>query len=159
MNKFTHFNEKGMARMVDVSGKDATVREAEAYAEISMKSNTLKMILDKKIQKGDVFAVATVAGVMAAKKTPDLIPMCHPLNISSVEINFKPNEKENKIAIISKVKLIGVTGVEMEALTAVSVSALTIYDMCKAVDKEMTISEIKLLKKSGGKSGTFLRKI
>jgi cyclic pyranopterin phosphate synthase len=144
--------------MVDVGDKDSTVREAVACGSVLMKPETLKLIKQGRVEKGDVLGVARVAGIMAAKKTPDLIPMCHPLNISSVSIDFIIKAKQNKIDIKTTVKLTGQTGVEMEALTATSVAALTIYDMCKAVDKEMVISEIMLIKKSGGKSGTFKRK-
>jgi cyclic pyranopterin phosphate synthase len=144
--------------MLDVGGKDSTVREAVACGSVLMKPETLKLIRQGRVEKGDVLGVARVAGIMAAKKTPALIPMCHPLNISSVSIDFAIKAKRNKIDIKTTVKLTGQTGVEMEALTATSVAALTIYDMCKAVDKEMVISEIMLLKKSGGKSGSFKRK-
>ncbi len=123
-----------------------------------MKIETIKLIKDRKLPKGDVFAVAKVAGIMAAKKTSEIIPMCHPLNITLVDINFDLDEKENKVNIESHVKVTGQTGVEMEALTAVSVAALTIYDMCKAVDKEMIISDIMLIEKKGGRSGHFKRK-
>jgi cyclic pyranopterin phosphate synthase len=155
--KLTHFDEEGKARMVDVTGKPATVREALASGSISMKADTLKLIKQGKVKKGDVLGVARVAGIMAAKKTSELIPMCHPLNITSVTVDFVFDDKKNKVNITATVKVTGQTGVEMEALTATSVAALTIYDMCKAVDKEMIISEIMLLKKSGGKSGTFKR--
>ena len=143
--------------MVDVSDKPATAREAVARGLVSMKKSTLQLIKNSKVSKGDVLGVARVAGIMAAKKTPALIPMCHPLNVASVEINFGIDLKSSKIYIESRVKVTGNTGVEMEALTAVSVAALTIYDMCKAVDREMIISDIMLLEKSGGKSGTFRR--
>ena len=155
--KLTHFDEKGKARMVDVTGKAVTSREAVATGSISMKSATLKLIKQDKVEKGDVLGVARVAGIMAAKKTSELIPMCHPLSITSVAIDFTINDKKNRVDITATVKVTGQTGVEMEALTATSIAALTIYDMCKAVDKEMLISEIMLLKKSGGKSGTFKR--
>jgi cyclic pyranopterin phosphate synthase len=122
-----------------------------------MRTETLSLILADKIEKGDVFSVARVAGVMAAKKTSELIPMCHPLNITSVELNFSAAQQDARIDLEAVVRVSGKTGVEMEALTAVSVAALTIYDMCKAVDREMTIGEIRLVKKSGGKSGTFIR--
>ncbi|WP_423324747.1 cyclic pyranopterin monophosphate synthase MoaC [Deferribacter abyssi] len=155
--KFTHFDEEGRSRMVDVTEKSVTKREAHACGYIYMKPETLMMIVNKKIEKGNVFEVARVAGIMGVKKTSDLIPMCHPLNITGVEIVFNPEEEKNRIRIDCKVKLSGKTGVEMEALTGVSIAALTIYDMCKAVDKEMVISDIMLLKKTGGKSGTFVR--
>jgi cyclic pyranopterin phosphate synthase len=123
-----------------------------------MRAETLALILADKIEKGDVFSVARVAGIMAAKKTSDLIPMCHPLNITSVEIDLTPAENPARVEIEAKVRVSSKTGVEMEAMTAVSVAGLTIYDMCKAVDREMSIGEIRLIKKSGGKSGTFIRK-
>jgi len=155
--KLTHFDDEGKARMVDVSGKGATVREALASGSISMKADTLKLIKQGKVEKGDVLGVARVAGIMAAKKTSELIPMCHPLNITSVSIDFDINTRENKINIKTTAKVTGQTGVEMEALIGTVVAALTIYDMCKALDKEMVISEIMLLQKSGGKSGIFRR--
>jgi cyclic pyranopterin monophosphate synthase len=157
MTRFTHFDKDGKARMVDVSGKPATEREAVARGFVSMKKSTLELIKDSKVSKGDVLGVARVAGIMAAKKTSELIPMCHPLNIASVKIDFDIDVKDSKIYIESRAKVTGNTGVEMEALTAVSVAALTIYDMCKAVDREMIISDIMLLEKRGGKSGVFKR--
>lgn len=157
MAKFTHFNEEGRARMVDVSAKETTSRVAVARGEIRMKPTTLAMIKEQKMAKGDVLAVAQVAGIMGAKKTADIIPMCHPLMLSGVDISFNINEAESKIEIQATVKNSGQTGVEMEALTAVSVAALTIYDMCKAVEKGMVISDIYLVKKSGGKSGDYVR--
>ncbi|MCL5236959.1 MAG: cyclic pyranopterin monophosphate synthase MoaC [Nitrospirae bacterium] len=157
--KLTHFDEEGKARMVDVSGKPPTSREAVAGGSISMKPGTIRLIKDRQISKGDVLGVARVAGIMAAKRTPELIPMCHPLNISSVNIAFDIDERESTITIKTTVKMTGQTGVEMEALTATAVAALTIYDMCKAVDKEMVISNITLLEKRGGKSGEFKRRL
>ena len=157
MTKLTHFDKTGRARMVDVSEKDVTQREATASGVISMKPQTFRLIMNKEIVKGDVLSVAKIAGIMAAKKTGELIPMCHPLEISHVEVVFHPCEKENAIEIEASVKIRGRTGVEMEALVAVTTAALTIYDMCKAVDREMEISKVKLLKKSGGRSGTFTR--
>ncbi len=157
--KLTHFDKEGKATMVDVGDKVLTLREAVACGSVLMKAQTLKLIKKGMMGKGDVLGVARVAGIMAAKKTSDLIPMCHPLNISSVVIEFTLNAKQSRINIKSTVRLTGQTGVEMEALTATSVAALTIYDMCKAVDKEMVISDIMLLKKSGGKSGTFNRAV
>jgi cyclic pyranopterin phosphate synthase len=157
--KLTHFDEKGKARMVDLTRKAVTSREALASGSISMKSDTLKLIKQGRVEKGDVLGVARVAGIMAAKKTSALIPMCHPLNITSVTIDFVIDDKKNKVDIMATAKVTGQTGVEMEALTATSIAALTIYDMCKGVDKEMIISEIMLLKKSGGKSGTFKRAV
>lgn len=155
MSEFTHFDDYGRAHMVDVSDKDVTHRVAKASATITMNAKTYRMIFDKEIKKGDVLSVAQVAGIIGAKKTSSVIPMCHPLNISSVKIEFEPNGESHSIRITSTVKVDGKTGVEMEALTAVSIAALTIYDMCKAVDKGMVISEIKLLEKSGGKSGLY----
>ena len=158
MAKLSHLDEQGRARMVDVSDKDVTSRIAVARGTIYMRPETLSLILEDKIEKGDVFSVARVAGIMAAKKTSDLIPMCHPLNITSVEIDLSPQQKPARVEIDATVRVSGKTGVEMEALTAVAVAGLTIYDMCKAVDREMSIGEIRLVKKSGGKSGTFIRK-
>ena len=157
--ELTHFNREGRAQMVDVGNKEDTQRVAIAEGTVLMQPETLNMIKDNKIAKGDVLGVAQVSGIMAAKKTSEIIPMCHPLMLSGVEINFTINENENKIIIQSKVKTVGKTGVEMEALTAVAAAGLTIYDMCKAVDKGMTIESIYLLEKSGGKSGHFLRNI
>ncbi|RMH05779.1 MAG: cyclic pyranopterin monophosphate synthase MoaC [Nitrospirae bacterium] len=162
MAELTHFNESGRARMVDVSAKSATERIAVAHARVSMQPETFACIQQGKIAKGDVLAVAQVAGVMGAKRTPDLIPMCHPLLVTSVNIEFQehPVPDDNgqcAITIQATVKTTGPTGVEMEALTAVSVAALTIYDMCKAVDRGMSIGEIYLISKAGGKSGTYLR--
>ena len=153
--KLTHFNKEGRARMVDVGGKNDTLRIAIAEGEIIMQPSTLKMIKEKEIFKGDVLGVAQVAGIMAAKKTSEIIPMCHPLLLTSIDINFKIDEEKDKIIIQSQVKTVGKTGVEMEPLTAVSVAALTIYDMCKAVDRGMTIQDIHLVEKSGGQSGHY----
>ena len=158
MAQFSHLDEQGRARMVDVSEKEVTSRIATACGTIHMLPETLALILDDKIEKGDVFSVARVAGIMAAKKTSELIPMCHPLNITSVAIDLTPGNNPARVDIEASVRVSGKTGVEMEALTAVSVAGLTIYDMCKAVDREMTIGEIRLVKKSGGKSGSFIRK-
>ena len=158
MKAFTHMDEEGKARMVDVSGKEATVREAVARGSLAMKSETLQLIRDKAIPKGDVIAVARIAGIMAAKKTSELIPLCHPLKLTSVIVDIALNETRCSLDIEARVKTVGQTGVEMEALTAVSVASLTIYDMCKAVDKEMTIKDIMLIEKRGGKSGEFSRK-
>ena len=158
MAKLSHLDEQGRAKMVDVSDKDTTSRTAVARGTIHMRAETLALILDDKIEKGDVFSVARVAGIMAAKKTSELIPMCHPLNITSVEIDLTPAENPARVEIEASVRVSGKTGVEMEAMTAVSTAGLTIYDMCKAVDREMSIGEIRLVKKSGGKSGTFIRK-
>ena len=162
MAEFTHFNESGRARMVDVSAKDSTERVGTAQATVLMLPATLEKIQHGKIAKGDVLAVAQVAGVMGAKKTPDLIPMCHPLLITSVDISFKEESQPNQgglcaIHIFATVKTTGQTGVEMEAMTAASVAALTIYDMCKAIDRGMSFTNVCLLSKSGGKSGTYTR--
>jgi len=158
MAKLSHLDEQGRAKMVDVSDKDITSRIAVARGTIHMRTETLALILDDKIEKGDVFSVARVAGIMAAKKTSELIPMCHPLNITSVEIDLTLAKNPARVEIEASVRVSGKTGVEMEAMTAVAVAGLTIYDMCKAVDREMSIGEIRLVKKSGGKSETFLRK-
>ena len=155
MDRLTHFDEAGRSKMVDVSEKEITLREASASGIISMKPDTFRMIMNKKIVKGDVLEVAKIAGIMGAKKTSELIPMCHPLEITHVEMLFHPLEEESTIEIESRVKVRGRTGVEMEALVAVGTPALTIYDMCKAVDRGMVISNVKLLRKSGGKSGTY----
>ncbi|PIQ97533.1 MAG: cyclic pyranopterin monophosphate synthase MoaC [Nitrospinae bacterium CG11_big_fil_rev_8_21_14_0_20_56_8] len=161
--ELTHFNEQGRARMVDVTSKDITERVAVATAEVHLKPETLRLIKEGQIKKGDVLAVAQVAGIMGAKKTPDLIPMCHPLALSNVDIGFSedldpdPQTGLCVIHITARVKVTAKTGVEMEALTAASVAALTIYDMCKAVDKGMTFQNIRLEHKSGGKSGVFDR--
>lgn len=154
---FTHFDEEGRSRMVDVTAKTDTVREATAKGRIIMKPETLKLVLESRMEKGNVFEVARVAGIMAVKKTGDLIPMCHPLNVTAVDVYFFPDTEKSEIEIEVTAKLTGKTGIEMEALTGVSVAALTIYDMCKAVDKGMVISDVRLVKKSGGKSGTFVR--
>lgn len=156
--EFTHFDEKGRSRMVDVSEKSVTTRVATASGVVKMKRDTLEKIIDNTLFKGNVFEVARVAAVMGVKKTSELIPMCHPLNITSVNIEFKPDLENSIVNVTATVKIDGKTGVEMEALTGVSIAALTIYDMCKAVDKEMVISDIMLIEKTGGKSGHFLRK-
>jgi cyclic pyranopterin phosphate synthase len=158
MKKLTHFDETGAARMVDVSGKEATVRVAVAGARVTMEHATLRLIVDRKVAKGDVFGVARVAGIMAAKRTPDLIPMSHPLDLAAVEIAFEPDRKASCVDILATVRTTGRTGVEMEALTAAAVAGLTIYDMCKSVDRAMTVDDVRLLKKTGGKSGTYVRK-
>lgn len=158
MSTFSHFDEQGRAKMVDVSEKEITTRIAIARGTVRMRAETLALILDKKVDKGDVFSVARVAGILAAKKTPDLIPMCHPLPLTSIEIDLQPGQDPARVDIEAVVRVNAKTGVEMEAMTAVSVAGLTIYDMCKAVDREMSIGEIRLVRKSGGKSGTFVRK-
>lgn len=153
----THINEQGRAKMVDVSSKDETLREAVAYGNVYMKRETLERIKEGTIKKGDVLSVAQVAGIMGSKKTSAIIPMCHPIMISGCDINFHLNFDENRVEITATVKNTGQTGVEMEALTAVSIAGLTIYDMCKAIDREMIVSDVMLMKKSGGKSGLFER--
>ena len=153
--KFTHLDDDGRVRMVDVGDKPATKRVAVARGTIAMGADTLAVILDEKVKKGNVLETARIAGVMAAKKTWDLIPMCHPINITHARVDFTPDRENTCIHIEAEVSLTEKTGVEMEALTAVSVAALTIYDMCKAYDKAMTISGIHLGFKSGGKSGTY----
>jgi len=155
----THFDARGNAHMVDVGAKDVTERVAVARASVIVQPATLKLIKDKKAAKGDVLAVAQLAGIMAAKKTPDLIPLCHPLALNSVDVKLTLDGKRNAVDIEATCKLKGRTGVEMEALTAASVAALTVYDMCKAVDRGMTITDVRLLHKSGGKSGTFNAKV
>lgn len=155
MTEFTHINKNGEANMVDVSMKDETVRIARAEAYITMKPETLQMIVSGNHHKGDVFAIARIAGIQAAKRTWELIPLCHPLLLSKVEVQLEALPETNQVRIESLCKLAGKTGVEMEALTAASVAALTIYDMCKAVQKDMIIENVRLLHKSGGKSGEF----
>ena len=156
-NGFTHLDEAGRARMVDVSDKDVTRREATAHATVLMQPETARLIASGGVAKGDVLAVAQVAGVMAAKRTPDLIPLCHPLPISGVDMTFDLDVERAQLEIRATVRVTSRTGVEMEALTAVSVAALTVYDMCKAVDRGMTLNNIELLHKAGGKSGEFSR--
>ena len=153
-DKLSHLDDKGAAHMVDVGEKAVTSRSATASARIIMKSETRQLILDGKMPKGDVFATARLAGIMAAKKTPDLIPLCHPLMISKASVEFTP-VGDSEILVEATVKVSGQTGVEMEALSAVSVAALTLYDMCKAAEKGIQISDIKLVEKTGGKSGTW----
>jgi len=156
-DRLTHFDEDGKAIMVDVSDKNVTRREAMAAGEIRMNPRTLQQILDRKVEKGDVLAVARLAGIMAAKQTAALIPLCHPLALTAIEVDFDCDLANGVVSIGAVTKVTGQTGVEMEALAAVAVAALTVYDMCKAIDKEMVIGEIRLLKKSGGRSGTFIR--
>ena len=153
MSKLTHLDAQGNAHMVDVGDKAVTERSATATGKITMQADTLALIVAGGHKKGDVLAVARIAGIQAAKKCSDLIPLCHPLLLTSIAVELSPNNQENCIDISATVKLSGKTGVEMEALTAVSVAALTVYDMCKAVDKGMVISNIELAKKSGGRSG------
>ena len=158
-NKLTHFDDNGDPSMVDINAKENTVRVAIAAGKITMKSETLQKILDIKIKKGDVLSVAKLAGIMAAKKTDQLIPLCHSIPLSYVNIDLEPDIKNSCVKIKAEASLVGKTGVEMEAFTAVSVASLTIYDMCKSVDREMVISDIKLIHKSGGKSGEFNAKV
>lgn len=155
-DKLNHFDSKGNAIMVDVTEKNVTERKAIAKGKIFVNDETYKRILDGNMTKGDVLGVARIAGIMATKKTSDLIPMCHPLMLTKSQIDFEFSEKEKSITAISTVKLSGKTGVEMEALTGVNVALLTIYDMCKAIDKNMVISDIHLVEKTGGKSGNFI---
>lgn len=152
---FTHFNNDGRAYMVEVTDKQDTARTALAYGTIYMKPETIEAIKNERIKKGDVLCVSQIAGIMGAKKTSEVIPMCHPLMLTGVDLHFTVNN--DHILIEAEVKTVGKTGVEMEALTAVSMAALTIYDMCKAIDKEMIISDIKLIKKTGGKSGDYFK--
>lgn len=153
----THIDEQGRARMVNVGAKSDTERVAVARGEVLMRPETLAMIRTGAAGKGDVLGVARVAGIMAAKKTGDLIPLCHPIPITSAAVHFEIDEERNAVLVEATVSTVGKTGVEMEALTAVSVASLTIYDMVKAADKEMTLGAIRLIKKTGGKSGTYLR--
>ncbi|WP_323806887.1 MULTISPECIES: cyclic pyranopterin monophosphate synthase MoaC [Marinobacter] len=153
VSKLTHLNDKGEARMVDVTAKAVTEREARAEATISMSAQTLAMIVDGQHPKGDVLAVARIAGIMAAKRTHDLIPLCHALNLTSVKVELEPGADGMSVHIRTLCKLSGQTGVEMEALTAASIAALTVYDMCKAVDKAMVVSNLRLVEKKGGRSG------
>ena len=156
MEKLSHLDAQGKARMVDISDKEITQREAIAKGSIVMKPATFALLKQGKVEKGDALVVAQVAGIMAAKQTPHLIPMCHPLLLADVRLDFELDEEHSAIHITAAVKTNGKTGVEMEALTAVAVGALTIYDMCKAADASMHIEGIRLVKKSGGKSGTVL---
>ncbi|MDA8760573.1 cyclic pyranopterin monophosphate synthase MoaC [Amylibacter sp.] len=156
MSKLNHFNEQGQAHMVDVSNKDITSRIATAKTSIIMNADTLKIIISGSAKKGDVLGIARLAGIMAAKKTSDLIPLCHPLPISNVNIDLKPEPSKNSIDIVATVKTSGQTGVEMEALTAANITALTIYDMVKAVDKTMKITDLRVTLKDGGKTGRLV---
>ncbi|KPJ76953.1 MAG: molybdenum cofactor biosynthesis protein MoaC [Deltaproteobacteria bacterium SG8_13] len=155
MSEFTHIDPKGRVRMVDITDKPASQRMAKARASIRMQAATLQQILDRKIKKGNVLETARIAGIMAAKKTADLIPMCHPLNLSHVSVDFYPDAGGSVIGIEATARLVGQTGVEMEALTAAAVASLTVYDMCKSTDREMAITEIRLVEKTGGKSGHY----
>ena len=158
MSKLTHFDDNGNPNMIDVGQKEKTVRIAEASGYVYMEKETLNTILNKKISKGDVFQIAKISGIMAAKQTSTIIPLCHPIIIDKVTLDILPDIDQSRALIISSVKCTGATGVEMEALTAVSVAALTIYDMCKAIDRSMIIDDIRLIKKTGGKSGKWIRK-
>ena len=157
MGGLSHLDDKGKARMVDVSAKESTLREATAQGKVLMNPATAALIEGGGVPKGDVFAVARIAGTMAAKKVDDFIPLCHPLALTGVEIRFDTSAEKGEIAIEATVKTVGKTGVEMEAMTAVSVAALAIYDMCKSADREMILTDITLISKQGGKSGTFVR--
>jgi cyclic pyranopterin phosphate synthase len=156
MSKLTHINSNGEAQMVDVSDKESTMREAKAGARVVMQSNTLELIVSGSHKKGDVLSVAKIAGIQAAKKCSELIPLCHPLMLTKVNVELTPNTDKKCIEITATAKLNGRTGVEMEALTAASIAALTVYDMCKAVDRFMVIDNVQLLEKKGGKSGHWI---
>lgn len=158
MSELSHLDEKGKARMVDVTVKEPSIREALARGKVLMRRDTIALIAGGGIPKGDVLGVARIAGILAAKKTGEIIPMCHPLELTGIDVQFKTNEESGEIIIEARVKTVGRTGVEMEAMTAVSVAALTIYDMCKSADKNIILSDIKLISKHGGKSGSFIRK-
>lgn len=158
MARFTHFDKKGASRMVDVSLKKPNLRTARAEGSVVLGGEAYSMLKDKKIAKGDVLEVARLAGIMGAKKTSELVPLCHPIKLTSVNIDYELFDDDYTVKIISNVKAVDFTGVEMEALTAVTVASLTIYDMCKAVDKSIEIQDIYLLEKTGGKSGVFKRK-
>lgn len=157
MNQLSHLDEKGQARMVDVTAKAPTLRQAVARGSVRMRPETVALIEQGGIPKGDVFATARIAAIMAAKKTGELIPMCHPLELTGIDIRFVCDASAGEVMIESQVRTVGRTGVEMEAMTAVGVAALTIYDMCKAVDREMILTDIRLMSKQGGKSGAFVR--
>ena len=157
MSKLTHLDDNGQANMVDVSGKPETIRMARAVGSVQLSDRSMAALLEGNVKKGDALAVARIAGIMAAKKTSELIPLCHPLPISQAKVELEPDRDRNLVLITATVKTTGPTGVEMEALTAVSIAALTLYDMLKSVDKFITISTIKLDEKQGGKSGTWKR--
>ncbi len=152
---FTHFNKQKRAKMVDVSHKDYTLRIAKAYGEVKLSKDAYFALKEGRVKKGDVLSVAQVAGIMGAKQTPHLIPMCHPLTVEGIDINFELDDDNHVVKIFSEAKITHKTGIEMEAVTAVSIAALTIYDMCKAIDKSIEINNIRLLYKEGGKSGTY----
>jgi len=155
----THIDQQGKASMVDVSAKEVSLREARAFGRVKMQPSTLEQIEQNQLKKGDVLSVARIAGIQAAKKCADLIPLCHPLALSKVAVDFELNAVKQSVDILAYCKLSGQTGVEMEALTAVSVAALTIYDMCKAIDKDMVIESIQVIEKSGGRSGDIKRDV
>jgi len=156
VHNLTHFDEKGRARIVDVTSKAETLRVAIACGHVTAKPETIRLIADHGLKKGDVLEVARLAGIMAAKYTGNLIPLCHPLALTAVKVDLSINEAEHRVDIEAEVQTVGRTGVEMEALTAVSIAGLTVYDMCKAVDRGLVISEVRLVRKTGGKSGTFV---
>jgi len=158
MNQLSHLDENGRVRMVDVTVKAQTLRQAVVRGEVRMRPETAALILQGGLPKGDVFSTARIAGIMAAKKTGELIPMCHPLELTGIEIRFDCNAATGRVGIEAEVRTVGRTGVEMEAMTAVAVAALTIYDMCKAVDREMILGDIRLMSKEGGKSGPYFRR-
>lgn len=155
MNKLTHLNKDGKANMVDVSGKDITLRTAEAFAEVSVSDALFYKIRNNELEKGDVLTTAKIAGIQGGKKTSELIPLCHNIFISKIDVRLELNEEKKSVEIYSFAKTNSVTGIEMEALTAASIAALTVYDMCKAVDKSIVIKEVKLISKTGGKSGNY----
>ena len=156
--RFTHIDRRGRARMVDISAKHVTAREAVARGEVTMRPETLALIAAGTLPKGDVLGVARLAGIMAAKRTADLIPLCHPLPLSHVDVSLTPDAAAARVVIEGRVRVEARTGVEMEALTAVAVAGLTLYDMCKAVDRDMTLGAVRLVRKAGGRSGTFVRR-
>lgn len=158
MKKLSHINSKGKAEMVDVSGKSITIRTAEAYAEVNVSKEIFHAIKSNSVKKGDVLSIAKFAGIQAAKKTSELIPLCHNIFISKVDVDLQLNSHNKTVEIRASAKTSAQTGIEMEALTAVSVAALTVYDMCKAIDKSMVVGDIQLISKTGGKSGNFRRK-
>lgn len=158
MAEFTHLDKKGRARMVDVTAKDETRREATARGKVLMRPETARAVEEGAVRKGDVYAVARIAGIMAAKRTGEMIPLCHPLQLTDVDVSFSTDCEKGEILIESTVRTVGRTGVEMEALTAAAAAALAVYDMCKSADRDMIISDIKLIKKTGGKSGVYTRK-
>ncbi|MBF0424348.1 MAG: cyclic pyranopterin monophosphate synthase MoaC [Magnetococcales bacterium] len=155
----THFDAHGASRMVDIAGKGETARLAIAAGGVAMRPETLTLILDRQLAKGDVLEVARIAGIMAAKRAGELIPLCHPIALTAVSVDFAPDRERSRVDIIARVTCTGRTGVEMEALTAVAVAGLTIYDMCKSVDRSMVVDAIRLLEKSGGRSGHFVRMV